>query len=169
MQKQAVCIKVEEKELAKAESDQLLSSIYGVREKRVGGNNMKQLLRCFAAECDNATISVSVKNIDTVRSKITKSFETLNKLYETDKVSLSKDFLENRLEQLNLAYTYELKKQQEAEEQREIRQQMLEEGKVRREIEQEKQRIDEQKKDEEGSYQKFIDDLIAKAEVVQAK
>lgn len=149
-------LKTEEKSIAKAETDRLLSSISNAKERRVRGNDLKQLLRCFSAECDNATVGVSVKNIDTVRTKIRRSFETLNKLYETDQVFLSRSLLENRLEQLNLVYTYELKKQQEAEEQREIRQQMLEEEKVRREVEQEKKRIEK----EEAQFQNEIRKLM---------
>lgn len=65
--------------------------------------------------------------------------------------------VELKLEELNICFTYELKKQQEAEEQREIRQQMLEEEKVRREIEYEKLRIEK----EEVQFKNEINKLMS--------
>lgn len=110
--------------------------------KRVINNNVKQALRCFNSECDNVLLNISVKNIDTSRSKIQKSFESLNKIFSTNGVSLSTKLLESKLEGLNLVYTYELKREQEREQQKAIKEQMLEEEKVRREIEREKAKIE---------------------------
>lgn len=50
--------------------------------------------------------------------------------------------LKYKLEELNLVYTYELKKDQEREQQKAIKEQMIEEEKVRREIEREKAKIE---------------------------
>lgn len=85
---------------------------------------------------------LSVKNVDSIRSKITKSFETLNKIFQVDGVALNKVLLELKLKELNLVYTYELKKEQEQELQKEIKAQMVEEEKVRREIERQKAKIE---------------------------
>ena len=132
-------IKLEEKELIKNNAALIINTTDSNRER---SNNIKQLLRCFNAECDNALLNLSLKNIDTTRNKIQKAFETLNKIFVTDGISLSKEILENKLEQLNLAYTYELKKEQEREQQKAIREQMIEEEKVRREIEKEKAKLE---------------------------
>lgn len=115
------------------------------KERKAYSDNIKQLLRCFNSECDNVLLNLSVKNIDTSRSKITKSFETLNKIFDIDDVELEKELLEYKLEELNLVYTYELKKEQEREIQRAIKEQMIEEEKVRREIEQQKAKIEKDK------------------------
>ncbi len=104
-------------------------------------DNVKQILRCFNSECDNILMNLSVKNIDSMRSKITKSFETLNKIFSVDGISIKKNLLELKLEELNLVYTSEIKKEQERELQKEIKEQMLEEEKVRREIEAQKAKI----------------------------
>ena len=50
---------------------------------------IQQILRCFQAECTNLLLNLSVKNIDSVRSKIAKSFESLNKIFEIDGVVLN--------------------------------------------------------------------------------
>ena len=105
-------------------------------------NNIKQILRCFNSECDNILIGINSKSIDVSRGKITKSFDTLNKIFSIDGIQLSPKALETKLEELNLVYTYELKKREEIEIQKEIKAQMLEEEKVRREIEKAKLQIE---------------------------
>lgn len=132
-------LKTKEKELIKSNE---AVDIYSEESKTVINNNVKQLLRCFNSECDNILMKVSTKNIDSMRSKISKSFETLNRIFSVDNMELTQEILEIKLEELNLAYTYELKHQQEIELQKEIKAQMVEEEKVRRELEQEKKKIE---------------------------
>lgn len=104
--------------------------------------NKKQILRCFNSECDNALIALSIKNIDAIRSKMTKSFETLNKIFIYDGIQLSHELLQVKLEELNLVYTFELKREQERVQQKAIKEQMIEEEKVRREIERQKAKLE---------------------------
>lgn len=112
--------------------------------KKVLNNNIKQLLRCFNSESSSIIANVTVKNIDNSRGKIKKSFEILNNIFATDAVTLSHDYLEMKLEELNLVYATELKKEEEREIQRAIREQMIEEEKVRKEIEREKVKIEKE-------------------------
>lgn len=105
-------------------------------------DNKKQILRCFNTECDNVLVNLTHKNIDSMRNKITRSFESLNKIFAVDGIEMNKELLEMKLEELNLVYTYELKRQQELELQKEIKEQMREEEKVRREIERQKTKIE---------------------------
>ena len=116
--------------------------LFGSSSKKGLNSNVKQILRCFNSECDNVLLNLSVKTIDTARNKITKSFETLNKLFSVDGVQLEQKLLQYKLEELNLVYTYELKKEQEREHQRVIKEQMIEEEKVRREIERQKAKLE---------------------------
>ncbi len=105
-------------------------------------DNKKQILRCFNTECDNVLVNLTHKNIDSMRNKITRSFESLNKIFAVDGIEMNKELLEMKLEELNLVYTYELKRQQELELQKEIKEQMREEEKVRREIERQKTKLE---------------------------
>lgn len=132
-------IKTEEQELLK--SDQYVT-ISSRSSKQVINNNVKQIIRCLNAECDNILVNISSKNIDSMRNKISRCFESLNKIFLVDGIQLSKKVLEYKLEELNLVYTYELKKEQEREQQKAIKEQMIEEEKVRREIEREKAKIE---------------------------
>lgn len=109
-------------------------------------NDAKQLLRCFNSEMAAILLAINVKNIDSSKNKIIRAYETLNKLFTADMVSLSKDFLEIKLEQADLMYAYQYQKEQERLQQKAIREQMVEEEKVRREIEKEKAKIEKEEK-----------------------
>lgn len=107
------------------------------RDKRI----VRQMLRTFNAECDNIMMNISLKSIDKVRSQIQKSFDTINTIY-TNGNWLDHSLLELKLQQATLIYTYELKYQQEKDIQRAIKEQMLEEAKAQREIEEQKKKIE---------------------------
>lgn len=148
--------------LLKVKEQELMKSNNGVRiassdTKKVLNNNIKQMIRCFNAECDNILLGLNYKNIDTQRGKIKKCFDSLNNIFSTDGIFLTEKLLEIKLEQLNLVYTFELKREQEKEQQKAIREQMVEEEKVRREIEREKQRIEK----EEMQFKNEISKLIS--------
>ncbi len=125
--------------------------------KTVINANIKQILRCFNSETAAIIKSVTIKNVDTLRNRLVKSFEMLNKIYKVDGVQLTDKILEIKLEQLNLMYSYAVILNNEKEEQKAIREQMLEEEKVRREIEREKAKLDK----EETQFKKEIDKLMA--------
>lgn len=117
-------------------------TIYYEDSKKAVNDNKKQILRCFQAECGNLLVNLSVKNIDSIRSRLSKSFDSLNSIFKIDGIALSSKLLELKLDELNLTYTFQLKQQQEKEQQKAIKEQMIEEEKVRREIERQKAKID---------------------------
>lgn len=127
-------------------NNNLIKISYFNNDRKFISNNTKQIIRLFNAECDSIMTKVSVKNIDTSRNKITRSFNSLNKLFETDGIELKQKWLEIKLDQLNTLYLYEMKKNQEKEIQKEIKEQMIEEEKVRREIEKQKRQIEKDQK-----------------------
>lgn len=111
-------------------------------DKKLLERNARKILRNFNAECDNIIFDIGIKNIDICRNKVLKSFETLNKLYSTEGVLIPKALLELKLEQVTLMYTYELKYQQEKEIQKAIKEQMQEEAKAQKEIEEQRKKIE---------------------------
>lgn len=133
---------LEEKEYIK--SGNAINTPTGYTNKKALNNDIKQLLRCFNSESAAIISSITIKNIDTAKSKLTKMFETLNKLFETDSISLNKKILKMKLEQADLLYKYQYQKEQERLQQKAIREQMVEEEKVRREIEKEKAKIEKE-------------------------
>lgn len=111
-------------------------------DKKFITTQTRQILRSFNAECDLAIANVTIKNIDTMRNKILRSYETLNKIYKSDGVQITKTFLENKLQQLITAHSYQQKLEDEREQKKLIQEQLKEEEKVRREIEREKAKIE---------------------------
>lgn len=118
---------------------------YGVSKKEMN-NRAKQILRCFNAECDNIILAANSKNIDSLRMKITKSYDSLNNIFVQSGVSITEDFLRQKLEELTLVYSYERERQNEKELQKEIKAQMVEEEKVRRELEKKRKQIEKDEK-----------------------
>ncbi len=113
-------------------------------QKRVADSQKKQILRSFNAECSNIINGVTVKNVDASRAKIQRAFDALNKLFAIDGVQISSDYLAVKFEELSLVYAYMVKADEEREQRKAIREQMVEEEKVRREIERAKQKIDKE-------------------------
>jgi hypothetical protein len=159
-------LRIKQKDLIKAEQALVVTS---GDPKKVLNNNIKQLLRCFNSECNSIINNVSVKNIDTSRSRIKKSFEALNTIFATDAVALSHDYLEMKLEELSLVYAAELKKEEEREIQRAIREQMIEEEKVRKEIEREKAKIEKEETQFKNEISKLMNYLQKSRDEIQTQ
>lgn len=109
--------------------------------RKMTNDNIKMILRCFNTDCDNAISKVKYNNVDSTQSRIQKSFDTLNKLNEINKVSLSKDYLNLKFAELWLAVEYAFKKQDEKEEQKQIRQELREQAKLQKELEEARKNI----------------------------
>ena len=141
---QLTLLKQEEKEMVKNGAALFINATSS--SKKEINDNSKQILRCYNAECDNIILSVSVKNIDSLRNKITKSFEAINKIFMVDGIQLTQAMLEIKLKELTLLYNYEQKKAEEKEIQRAIKEQMIEEEKVRKELEKKQQQLEKDEK-----------------------
>lgn len=109
---------------------------------KMTNDNIKQILRSFNTECENAIDRVKFNNIDSMKKRIEKSFESLNKLNETVHVRLKPSFLNLKIEELYLAYEYQVKKQEEKEEQKRIREELREQAKLKKELEEARKNID---------------------------
>lgn len=150
-------LRLEYKEFLKTEKAVHCNSnlYYGEKKKRQT-DNIKQILRCFNAEASSVVSSVTVSNIEKARGTLTKSFEQINSIFATDGISLDKQLLEFRLKEINIIYSYLKKKELEIEEQKAIKAQMVEEEKVRREIEREKAKLEK----EESQFKNEVDKLM---------
>ncbi|WP_201755244.1 DUF4041 domain-containing protein [Paenibacillus glycinis] len=118
-----------------------------VAEGRKMVNDMiKLLLRSFNNECDACVDGVKFNNIELSEKRINKSFETINKLGKIMNVLISPQYKKYKLEELHLAYEYQLKKQEEKETQKMLKEQMREEAKLQREIEEVRKTAEKEKK-----------------------
>ena len=126
-------------------------------QNKIINNQSKQILRCFNAECANILNSVTVKNVDASRTKIQRSYDALNKIFISDKVQITPTYLSTKFEELSLIYAYMVKEEEEKEQRKAIREQMIEEEKVRKEIEREKMKIDK----EQAQFTNEVNKLMA--------
>lgn len=93
------------------------------------------MLRAFNGECDAAIAKVSYSNVDRIENRIVKAHEAINKLGQSNDIDITVAYLNLKLAELWLTHEHELKKQEEKEEQRRIKEQMREEQKALKEIE----------------------------------
>ena len=114
--------------------------------RKMTNDNIKMILRCFNTDCENAIDRVKFNNIDSMRARIQKSFDSLNKLNEVNRVSLTSSYLDLKFQELQLAIEYTMKKQEEKEEQKRIRQELREQAKLEKEIEEARKDIEKEKK-----------------------
>jgi DNA repair exonuclease SbcCD ATPase subunit len=121
------------------------------------------MLRAFNGECEAAIACVSWNNVTKLEARLEKDFEAISKLGTVMQVELNKYYLGLRLKELRLVYEHARKKQDEAEEQRRIREQMREEERALRELERAKQDADA----DERRYQRALEK--AREEAARAK
>lgn len=95
----------------------------------------KIILRAFNSECDTAIFGAKFSNLDAIEKRIHKAFDMLNKLGGRMSINIVSEYLGLKLEELHLAYEYQVMKKEEKEEQKRIREQMREEAKLAKEIE----------------------------------
>lgn len=114
---------------------------------------VKLTLRAFNGECDSLIAKVKWNNVNQMKERITKSFETINKIGESQTVTIQKGYLDLKIKELVLEYEYQLKRQREKEELRAAQEELREEEKVRREFEQAQKEAEK----EEINYQKALE------------
>lgn len=107
---------------------------------------IKLFLRSFNNECDIAIQSVRFSNYDRCVTRIEKSFETINKLGKINTVHLSAKYKQLKLKELDLAYEYQRKKQEEKEALQALRAQQREEAKLAKEIEAARKEAEKERK-----------------------
>jgi hypothetical protein len=126
---------------------------------------VKLIVRSFNNECDASIVKVKFNNIESTEKRIRKAFETLNSLGQRMNIEISSGFLNLKLQELYIFYEYEVKKQEEREEQKRIREQMREEAKLLKEIEDKKFKLQK----EETHFNKALAIIDAKLQGVQTE
>ncbi|WP_342610379.1 MULTISPECIES: DUF4041 domain-containing protein [Staphylococcus] len=134
-------LELKEKELINKEN--LLLDI-PTSNKRHYNNQVKQIIRLFNAETAILINSVTSKNIESMQNRIFKSFEGINKIFETDNVQIPTQLLDIKLEMLELVHKYQIKLEDEKIIRREERERIKEEEKAKKEME---KRLNELNKD----------------------
>jgi hypothetical protein len=127
--------------------------------RRMNIDNIQLTLLYFNKECDHAISQLKFNNIASIEKRIRKSYETLNRLNKRNRIEIRRGYLNLKLDELDLAYEYEQKLEEEREEQRRINEQMREEAKVLKEIENAKKKAEK----EETHFKKELMKLLNRA------
>ena len=132
-------IRGNQKQLIKNKKAILCTTEWTVEGSKAKGRTMtnriiKLGLNAFNVQADNAILKVKFNNIMSSKEKLKKIRNNIDKLLEPNRCHITHDFFKLKTQELLLAYEYQEKLQQEKEEQRQIKQQMREEAKVRQEI-----------------------------------
>lgn len=144
-------IRTQQESMIKAEKAAYCYQAWTVNNSKKEGERMvkdyvKLILRSFNNECDASIVNVKFSNIESVEKKIRKAFDTLNNLGNRMHITISPDYLNLKLQELYLVHEYQVKKQQEKEEQKRLREQMREEAKLLKEIEDMKLKLAKEEK-----------------------
>lgn len=123
--------------------------------RQMNNKNMKAMIRSFNNECTEAIRKVTYSNFNLIHKRIQKSFEQHNKINSLNDLRIRDEYLNYKFDELDLAFGYKLKKEQEKDKLREERQREREEQQNKREFEKNNKRIDKDIK----HYEKAIDEL----------
>lgn len=104
----------------------------------------KLLLRAFNSECDELVNKVKYNNFDSCKKRIETSYNTISKLGNIMSISITRQYLNLKLDELHLAFEYSQKKQEEKEALKEARAEMREAAKLQKEIEAQRKKVEKE-------------------------
>ena len=127
--------------------------------KKFTEDNIKQIIRTFNIECDDVVRKVKFNNYETSRKRIAKSFESLNKLNSLSQIVIQDSFLQLKYEELDLAFEFAQKLQEEKEELRQQREIRKEEIRVAKELEEKRADIEKEQQHYNNAMQRIQDQI----------
>lgn len=114
---------------------------------------IKLILRAFNGEADSLITKVKWNNINQIKERLGRSFNTLNTLGKSQTVEITQEYFDLKIKELLLEYEFRLKKQQEREEQKALAEELREEEKAKKEYE----KIQKEAEKEEAYYKKILE------------
>lgn len=120
----------------------------------------KLLLRAFNVECDDIVANVKVSNFDKSVERIRKISDQISKLGSIMSISITKKYIDLKIEEVKLALDFQQKKQEEKERLKELREQQREAAKVQKEIENERKKLAK----EQSQYQSALTSILSQIE-----
>ena len=123
----------------------------------------KLLLRAFNTECDDVIDHVKFNNIEAAEKRIQTAFSTISKLGSVCGVAITGSYRNLKLEELHLAYEYQIEKQREKERLKELRAEERERAKLEKEIEAERKKLEKEQKHYANALQQIIQQIATAA------
>lgn len=125
--------------------------------KKMVSDMQKLLLRAYNAECDDAVEHVRFNNIEASAKKINASAEAISKLGSMMGISITRQYVSLKIEELRLMHEYQVKKQDEKEAAKEARQRQREEAKAQKELEEARKKLEK----EQSHYSNELSRLVS--------
>ena len=114
--------------------------------RKLVNDMLKLVLRSFNNEADYCVDNVKFNNIELGEKRIRQSFEACNRLGRVMTVRLSDGYLNLKIEELRLAHEFQVKKQEEKEEAKRIREELRDQQKLEQEIRAVREKIAKERK-----------------------
>lgn len=130
----------------------------------LNNDNMKMVLRAFNNECDVLINKVKFNNVDRIKDQIKKSAKAIDKLNIRNKITIFQSYIDLKIEELELVYEYQCKKQEEKEAIREARAAEREQAKLQKEIELARKAINKEYEHYNNAREKLIIQLANASE-----
>lgn len=124
--------------------------------RAMNNDNMKMYLRAFNNECDVLISKVKFNNFDKINERIHKCADALDKLNQRNKISVTKQYIDLKIDELHLVHEYNCKKQEEKEAMREAREAEREQAKLQKEIAEARKNIAKEQKHYENVKEKLL-------------
>ena len=155
-----------QKELIKRDN-----AISGAKEWTIDGSkskgnqmirDMKKLfLRAFNSDCEDAIGKVKYSNYDMSLKKIHQSAESIQKLGKMMSLSITPYYINSKVTELNLAFEYRQKQQEEKEAQKALKAEMREAARLQKEIDEARKKVEKEQTHYQTAYDKLLSQLEA--------
>lgn len=106
----------------------------------------KLLLRAFNSECDDIIDHVKFNNLDAAKKRIETSCSMISKLGAICGIEISRAYRDLKMQELYLAYEYQIAKQKERDRLKELRAEERERAKLEKELEAERKKLEKEAK-----------------------
>ncbi|MDO4474827.1 MAG: DUF4041 domain-containing protein, partial [Eubacteriales bacterium] len=113
----------------------------------------------FNSDCEDVITRVKYNNYEMSVKKIQQSADSIEKLGKTMGLMITSKYINSKIDELHLAFEYQLKKQEEKEAQKAARAEMREAAKLQKEIEAQRKKIEKEQTHYQTAYEKLLNQL----------
>jgi hypothetical protein len=135
-----------------------------VQGKKLVNDMIKLIVRAFNNECDYCVDNVKFNNIEVGQKRVNQSFDSLNRLGKVMEVEIANKYKQLKLDELHLAYEYQVKKQEEKDAQKKMREELKEQQKLEQEIRAAREKIEKERKHFKTALKTLEDRLVVAKE-----
>ncbi len=117
-------------------------------------NDMKKLfLRAFNSDCEDVISKVKYSNYNMSLKKIHQSAESIEKLGKMMSFNITSKYINSKIDELHLAFEYQLKKQEEKDAQKAARAEQRELAKIQKELDEQRQKLEKEQTHYQTAYE----------------